>query len=385
MQYDTTGISSSFAQKLVIETLGSLHNLTSLVLDTETETDNSALLASNIHHVKKLEMFKYVFHCTDAVVEQLGLHCKALKIISLSNSRAVTNISVSHLLRLKELHYVNVSKTSIDCALYQVLLIKLPKIENINCQDSHENVLHDIATERLHTITSYRGRIINADILTQKCSNITSLILYQVNDDLSKLTALNSLKSLEVTGGDYETSNLSVFLNGKVRKLRELHLHNVVNVNISDIIMKCSGLLVLSLEECTFEPLGQHSVFDPATPHYRSVQCLSLIQAVGHEMYFEHFKYYINLVKFYCKGAGILNDHLIREAIKKGGLENLEDFRVEETGFRSLTVSTAKRLIRNCENLTVLGHLKSWSKVDALQLRRLKHKTEKKNLDLQIL
>lgn len=383
--YDTTQMLSSFAQKLVIETLDSLNNLSSLIFDTETEIDHSALLANNIHHLRKLETFKYKFHCSDTVVEELGLHCSELKVISLSNSRAVTNVSVSHLLRLKKLQYVNVSKTSISCELYQLLLINLPEIENINCRDQHENVLGSIETESLHTVTNYRGPIINTDNLIQKCSNITSIILYEVNEDVSKLSALNSLKSLDITGGNYETSNLNMFLKDRGLKLCELHLHNVVKVNTSHIIKYCSALLSLSLEECIFEPSGKHAVFDRATPHYKSTQILNLTEAVGHEMHFEHLIHYVNLVKLYSKGARIINDHSIHKAIKLGGLGNLEEFRVEETRFGTLTVKTAKRLIRHCKNLTILGYLECWTKVNERQIRQLKHKTEKKKLDLQIL
>jgi hypothetical protein len=74
-KYNTTGISSSFGQKLIIQTLQYVPELTILCFDTGTEIDNSSLLSTNLHHLKKLQHFQYEYHCTDEVVEQLGLHC----------------------------------------------------------------------------------------------------------------------------------------------------------------------------------------------------------------------------------------------------------------------------------------------------------------------
>jgi hypothetical protein len=384
-EYDMTQISSSFAQKLVIETLDSFHNLTSLVLDTETENDHSGLLASNIHHLSNLEIFIYKFHSTNDVVEQLGLHCNALIVINVSKSRAVTNVCVPHLLRLKKLHYVNVSKTSITDVLYQVLLINLPEIENIICTDRHENVLYNIGTESLHTIKLYRGCIINMDILTQKCSNITSLTLYQVNDDVSNLTALNCLKSLKVLKGNYETSNLQVILNGTGHRLNELCLLRVDNVNISHIIMQCSGLNKLGIEQCTFVPVDQNTVFHPQNPHFRSVIELVIMQRNENEICKQNFQYYVNLESFACSGDEILNDDLVSQAIRQGGFKNIVELLIYETGDGVLTMRSAELLIEYCERLRLLGLLQRWGRLTEDDISNLKNIIISRNLDLKII
>jgi hypothetical protein len=166
---DTLGIYSSFAQRHIIETLGKVQHLTALILDTQTETDHSDLLASNISHLTRLQTFTYKFHCTDQVVQQLALHCSQLGDVSFSNSTAVTDASVPHLLRLRKLKYVNIDNTSISCESYQALLQYLPKIANINCQHQYEGVLNNLGTDILDTVTTYRGSFRSSEILTQIC------------------------------------------------------------------------------------------------------------------------------------------------------------------------------------------------------------------------
>jgi hypothetical protein len=108
--YDTSDMSSGFAQELIIQTFNVTCNLTHLLFDTETETNNSALLASNIQHLTQLVFFQYNYDCTDEVVRQLALHCRKLHKIDVSYSRAVSNCSVHYLQTLKTLSDVNVSQ-----------------------------------------------------------------------------------------------------------------------------------------------------------------------------------------------------------------------------------------------------------------------------------
>jgi hypothetical protein len=129
--YDT-GIMSSFEQRLVIQTFPSTPKLTVLVFGTAPEIDNSALLAINIRHLKHLVSFQYNYRCTDRVVQQLALHCSKMRKIDVSNSRAVTDGSVQHLLTLKDLSHLDLTGTSVTARGYRLLLSGLPNITNIS-------------------------------------------------------------------------------------------------------------------------------------------------------------------------------------------------------------------------------------------------------------
>jgi hypothetical protein len=118
---DITHLCSSFAEKLINQTLHSVPNLTMLAL-YQSEINNSALLAKNIHHLTQLQHFQYEDHCTDEVVEQLALHCAQLKTINARFSIAVTDASVQHLMILRKLEYTYLGYTSIrfqTCSSFQ--------------------------------------------------------------------------------------------------------------------------------------------------------------------------------------------------------------------------------------------------------------------------
>jgi hypothetical protein len=127
-----TGIMSSFEQRLIIQTFNSTPNLKILVFGTAPEIDKSALLAINIHHLKHLESFQYNYRCTDQVIQQLALHCSKLKKIYVSNSRAVTDVSVQHLLKLKDLSELDLTGTSVTERKRGLLKSGLPNITNIS-------------------------------------------------------------------------------------------------------------------------------------------------------------------------------------------------------------------------------------------------------------
>ena len=108
-----TELMSSFEQRLIIQTFISTPNLSHLMFSTAPEIDNSSLLARNIHHLKNLVSFQYNDMCTDQVIQQLALHCSKVRIIDVSNSPAVTDVSVHHLLKLKVLIHVDLTGTSV--------------------------------------------------------------------------------------------------------------------------------------------------------------------------------------------------------------------------------------------------------------------------------
>jgi hypothetical protein len=122
---------SIWEQGLIIQTFNSTSNLTHLVFGVSYKDDNSALLASNIHHLRHLVSFQYNCHCTDQVLQQLALHCTKLKKLHVSHSAAMTDVSVEHLLKLENLSDVDLMWTSVSCESYLLLITQLPKIANI--------------------------------------------------------------------------------------------------------------------------------------------------------------------------------------------------------------------------------------------------------------
>jgi len=131
-RYNTGLMFSCYEQPLVIHTFPSTPNLTNLVFGTAPETDNSVLLALNIRHLQNLVSFLCNYKCTDQVIQQLALHCSKLRKIDVSNSLAVTDGSVQHLLELRDLNDLDLRGTSVTDRQHGLLKSGLPNISNIN-------------------------------------------------------------------------------------------------------------------------------------------------------------------------------------------------------------------------------------------------------------
>jgi hypothetical protein len=384
-KHNTKGISSSFAQTLIIETLDRSCNLTSLFLSTLTETDNSAILASNIHHLGNLKFFQYVHHCTDQVVQQLALHCEGLCYINLTDSSSVTDVSVHYMLELKKLTYVYLLGTSITSQSYRLLIAELPLIKNFITFTPSTEILENIQLENLSTIKYFYGCVGNMTLLTEKCPNIIFLTVYNHNEDLSNITALTNLVSLYVVRGNYELFNLSTVLNGIGHRLIELGLYVVDNVNVTDIITFCSGLKRLLLENCVFVPLDYGTVLNSETPHFTSVINLKIKSSCQRQFNYHFLRYYVNLEVLECAGLDFLDNDFICEALQQGAFRNLQYLLIKETGNGALTMRTVDLLMQHCEKLKVLGHLKTWQQLTRNMVRDLKQRIMLRNLALRIM
>jgi hypothetical protein len=97
--YNYEIVLDSFTQDLVVLTLDCVRGLKTLHLP------HTFALARMIYHLRYLQIFTCRTFCTDEVIEQLGLHCTHLKIVSLCCPLSVTNDSAKHLLRLRKLEF----------------------------------------------------------------------------------------------------------------------------------------------------------------------------------------------------------------------------------------------------------------------------------------
>jgi hypothetical protein len=383
--YDTLRISSSFAQSLVIHTLDSVPELTKFCLDTETEIDHSALLATKIRHLPNLLEFQYEYHCTDEVIEQLRLHCRYLRKVSFKNSTRVTDASVQHLMQLRELVFVHLEDTSCSLESYGSLLSELPRISNIVFWLPYSDLLRHIARERIHTISHVSGNISNINILTQKCPNITNLNMSWLIEDMTSVTALTALRSLQIAHGDYGVNNLNAVLQSIGHRLTELCLTEVWTVNLADIVTLCSCLENLVLDRCIFLPLDPHTTIDPKSPHFKSLISLKITKSPNDTTDYLHLRYYVNLEFMSCRGVDIFTEDFVRDAVRRGTLRNLECFYIRESGHGALTMKALELLINHCQELRSVGYAKSWPRFNPGLIRDFKRGILLRNSDLELL
>jgi hypothetical protein len=383
-EYETEFIHFSFAEKLIIQALHSLPNLTMLAVSTQIRIDNSALLATNLHHLTQLQHFHYGYHCTDEVVEQLALHCTQLKTINIRLSIAVTDASVQHLMNLRKLECMDLTDTSISSHSCAVLLSELPSISNIVMKGMMDYVLDHISKEKLCMITQFTGYVNNISILAQKYPNITKAVLYPYNRNLRNLTALTRLVNLTIKQGNYDICNLNAVLIGMGHRLNELCLQDVYNVNMADVVQSCSSLKSLVLKGCIFVPLTESAILDTDLPQYRSLIQLKLICNYGSQNAFRHLRHYVNLEVFECTGLGIVTGHFLEDAIRQGAFRNIVRFWVEDTWNGALTMRSVELMLQHCDSMRELGHLSSWRLISKFQYSDLIKRIREFNIDLLI-
>jgi hypothetical protein len=219
------------------------------------------------------------------------------------------------------------------------------------------DVLDHIARERLDTISHVSGYVSNINILTQKCPNITNLTMSWLTEDMTSVTALIALRSLQIAYGDYGMYNLNTVLQGIGHRLTELCLKSTENVNLAHIVTLCSGLENLVLDRCRFLPFDPHATIDPRSPHFKSLISLKITKSPSDTTDYFHLRYYVNLKKIGCHDMEIFTEGFVRDAVRRGTLRNLESVHITETGHGALTMTAAELLIQHCDNLKSLGYL----------------------------
>jgi hypothetical protein len=292
-EYDDEIMAKSFTQNLTIQIMERVPGLKKIYLSNVTRINRSTELARMIPHLRELQVFTYVSHCTEEVIEQLGLHCPHLKEVSVVHSWGVTNASVQHLLQLGELQFLYLDGTRIDEEHYGLLIAELPQIKNIRLYRKIIKILDHIPVQNLRTITHAIGEVEDINILTQKCRNITNLDIISSTVDLSGLTALTALRSLYVSFTDYATSNLNAVLTGIVPRLISLTLCDISNVNLQDIVSLCPSLQTLALCSCSYSPLNAETPLDPQLPHFKNLISLNINNIPGDEMNYNYIRHYV--------------------------------------------------------------------------------------------
>jgi hypothetical protein len=384
-KYDTRGINSSFAASLVIQTLGTLHHLTEFSLDTPTQVNHSALLASMIPHVPELQVFHYEFHCTDEVIKQLFHHCRKLRTLIVCDSRMVTNNSAQFIRQFRELSFVHLGGTSVDDAFYGLIITELPSISNIMITSNESHLVDHLEGRVFDTIINVEGFVRHINMLTEVCPNIRKLNIYWIIEDMINVSVLDALRSLQISRGSYVAGNMNAVLQGVGNRLTELILKNVRRVNLADIVTLCSGLESLVLERCKFQPLHADVTLDPELPHFRSLTSLKIIKNPMDPTDFFHLRHYVNLKTIECRGLEIFTDHFVSDCVHSGRFRNLECFHINEAGEEALTMQSIDLLLQHCDHLKSLGYLETWTNLNPAHINDLEEEMFNQNYDLKIL
>jgi hypothetical protein len=381
-RFDILSTSNMFEQLIILQNLDCVPQLMELSVSNLNVVDNSKLLASAIRHLKHLQIFKYRTYCSDEVILELRLHCPRLKEVDVSHSVNVTNASAVNLIHFTELKLLNLEGTQIDDENYGVIISKLPNISNVSFCENENSVLFHTRVKILDTITHIRGSFHDIDTVSRMCPNTTNITLTSKLKDLSRLTAFNTLRALEISHIRSDGSELKAILRDIGHRLKDLTFFECSGVNLQDIVTICPSLVKLSLTKCSFLPFN--STFSPQLPHFRNLINLEIEDHYREPIDFRYIRYYNSLQTIQLSMISIFTVELVKDIIDLGTFKQLEEFRVEECLPGALTVEALQLLIRHCPLLKRLEGLAIWPLFPKYLIDEMKHQLLKQNVDLVI-
>jgi hypothetical protein len=382
-KFDIFFTSAEFLRIIIVETLDSVPELLEFSI-TPVLDNQSAVLASKIHHLKNLRVFKYLNYCTDEIILQLRQNCPHLRVVDISESREVTNASVQHLMQLSELKYLDVGGTRIDDDHYGLILSQLPNIINIVLPSNRDLISRHITVGRLHTVTRISIYVRHINGLAQKCPNVTNITLTNVTSIMSEsgFAAFSALRVLKFDVVNYDISNMNAVLRAIGHRLTHLEIDKGVGLNLQDITTLCPSLVNLTMEICMYLRLDV-TLIESNLPHFRNLINLN-VDSAFFRVDFSFIRYYVNLKTLVLKGFDVITVEFVREVMALGTLKKLELLELTNVTSGNSVMEAIRMLIEHCPFLKRIKGLRGWSYLNPELIRQLEDEIKSRNFDLEI-
>jgi hypothetical protein len=285
-------------------------------------------------------------------------------------------------MELKKLKFLDLAGTRIDANHYGLILSHLPHIGNVSYDGSIHNILAHITAEKLDSITHISGSFHNVHALSQKFPNTTNICLYDIDRELTRLTAFSALRVLELVRLCYHKSEMRAVLLDMGSRLTDLKLGEVTAVNLHEIVTLCTSLLNLSLTNCSYSYSHHNTPFDWQLPHFRNLIKLELRNNGTHRVCESFIRNYVNLKTIYLKYVNVFTNEFVGEIISLGTLTKLEVFHIEEFSPSALTEEGLLLLIRHCPLLKRIDGLRWCPRLSDSFIRHLNIGISEQNFDL---
>jgi hypothetical protein len=376
---DLSFTKSRFAQGLLIKLLYLIPNIKVLIMPSEQDRNNVQLLLEMIPILTDLEEFHFHVGCTTEIIIELSKYCLHLKTIYVQHSFYVGDACVKYLLKLRHLQNLNFANTSLSNNSYIALLSALPRIREVNWLDPIDYVLRNV-TSRLHSVTEFNGRFLDAKLLVQKCPNIKQLILHSLREDISGLLQLREVVSLSIDGCVCTLISFGDLMKHFGTSLTKLEMNRADNLKMDDIINYCSVLNSLTVSHCR---VISAEISDHGLPHFQNLKELRLLYNIIEIDFSSLLHLYVNLNVFSVEGMMEVTDTFIMKIVMAGGFRNLTECALDICG--RLSMDTAWLVMQNCHDLTKLGNLKRWSAVTNEELLELLNYLRNNNVALTVI
>jgi hypothetical protein len=240
---------------------------------------------------------------------------------------------------------------------YEALLLGLPHIQSILWFYPIDSVLRNLTT-CLPLVTTFFGKISDADLLVQKCPNLKEIMLFLPTGDISNLRQVPSIEDITVINSCWTTIRFSDLLRSLGATLSALEFHSVVNMMIDDLIKYCIVLNSLLLHYCE---ITNAEILDRKLLHFQNLKALTLKKNRGSFNFSTILHKYVNLNLFHIAEMEVVTDSIIRQIVTAGGFRRLTEFWVDRCG--DMSIDTAWLLVQNCPNLSEIGNFRTWPAV----------------------
>ncbi|XP_021933669.1 uncharacterized protein LOC110836603 [Zootermopsis nevadensis] len=307
------------------------------VMDAITRLSNLIQLFPNCNTLRNvnvsttLKKFICRLSCDDQTLGALTT-CTGIQHVDVRASWEVTDKSLSTLLGLRQLKYLNVDGTSISKNGLSELLRSFCNRREVSPLCGF--YCSDMSTEQLHLLI--------------KCTHLTHIGMEVSKCDVSELKSLGHLQSVRLRVCSFD--NLRKIFKDIEGKLYEIHLERIKEVDINFIGKTFPKLERLTLKDCCYRSVVLSGRIKPL-PAFQTLLILKLFNVKSELLsYFLHTC--CNLIEFVID-TGFKLEESFNELPTIGSVKKVEKFVLYTRSNRILSKSSMEELFKNWRSLKV--------------------------------
>ncbi|XP_001849814.2 uncharacterized protein LOC6040420 [Culex quinquefasciatus] len=339
--------------------------------------------------MKNLTGLTLNYDCTDTILQGLAKFCPNLEYVDISNSKYITNDSIEHLVKLKNLKVALLHRTQITISGIIELLVKAKNLTDLGRYDELGRCLEfidqnypQISSLKLRKFETRFATTRHIQLLAELCPDMyyVSIFHNMLLMDLMALVGINNLSELYLLSCDFFADQIRDVLQVKGCNLTCLHLEHVDQIDMNALIyisQYCVDLKVLSLYNCVMIPSTSLYTRRFAIPPFMNLEKLWFVSDCPPQ-YLEFILVTALKIKFIQLGTQVFtSDEMFERIFLRNPLQYLEDIRIINSD--ELTIATAYRMVENCTSLKVLNEIECWKKVRDYELVQFREMLKERN------
>nr|CAI5869027.1 unnamed protein product [Callosobruchus analis] len=353
--------------------------------------ENDRCLADGMTKMRNLRSLCLCFDATDQIVQMLAKSCPVLAFLDLTSSGSVTDRSVPHLLRLRELQEVQLHRTSVSATALAALVTGLTRLQSLGRCDDFASVVRHLHPTGCFPLRRVHTRDLSTDVLRLLVDifpeiEYICLFLDEHSCDLTVLISLDRLRELKLLSCAFYGDYLKQLLEVRGRNITSLHLEHVEELDfrvLKDISQCCPYVKNLVFYNCDFSQ-SSSALTDVSfkTPPFFCLERLFWVVdgVITHLEFILAHAFGIQYIHL-GSSTGITHSSVVN-ILSKNPMRQLEEFRVLYS--IDMSMRTVELLMASCINLKVLSELESWQGITLNELNAFKNYIVTNNFDLDI-